>query len=216
MTSVVYFVQSERSRLIKIGWTGNLERRLSNLRHASGDAVTLLTYCRGGRALEKHLHTLFDRHRRHGEWFQPTTDVVALIERIMAEGTGFLPPDVCKIESNNRPHTREAVSRAADLLKAIAEPAPKGGSVAKAIKRAADRITEATGINIPVSRIEDIWRREARQITSVEMDAISSAQAARPPTIQQLMRDGEALAQKMEAMIAENDLARQRAEGVTP
>lgn len=66
-----------------------------------------------------------------------------------------------------------AVAEAASLLRQVAEPRPVGDTVKAAINRAARRVA------IRPSRVEDIWREEAKAIRAEEMDAIRRAAAGR-------------------------------------
>lgn len=71
-----------------------------------------------------------------------------------------------------------AVSEASYLLRRAAEPRPVGDSIKQAITRAARRC------GLAPSRVEDIWRGEARLVRAEEMDAIRRA-AAKSPSAQE-------------------------------
>lgn len=81
-TSCVYFVQEESERgLIKIGWTQDLEGRLSSLPVECQYPVRLLRSVPGGRSLETELLTRFTPHRfatpwAGKDWFHPHPDVL--------------------------------------------------------------------------------------------------------------------------------------------
>lgn len=62
-----------------------------------------------------------------------------------------------------------ASAEAASLVRQIAEPWQVGDTVKAAINRVARRV------GLRPSRVEDIWRREARVIRAEEMDAIRAA-----------------------------------------
>lgn len=62
-----------------------------------------------------------------------------------------------------------ASAEAASLVRQIAEPWQVGDTVKAAINRVARRV------GLKPSRVEDIWRREARVIRAEEMDAIRAA-----------------------------------------
>lgn len=76
-----------------------------------------------------------------------------------------------------------SVMEAAGLLRQIAEPAPVGDKVKAAIGRAYREVKSAAttlGHRPPrFSRVEDLWRQEARSVRAEEMDAIRAAHAAR-------------------------------------
>lgn len=70
---------------IKIGWTADLERRLKDY----PPYAEVLAEHPGTRAEETDLHKTFTPSRTHGrEWYQPTPELVAHIERVRAERSG--------------------------------------------------------------------------------------------------------------------------------
>lgn len=71
----VYFIRF-RDR-IKIGWTGNVKQRLSDLPH---DEV--LAVIPGTMTHEKQCHAAFAHLRYSGEWFRPGPDLLAFIEDV--------------------------------------------------------------------------------------------------------------------------------------
>jgi hypothetical protein len=79
--SVVYFVRAGSTGLIKIGVAMRPNRRLQVLQCGAPLALIPLGVIAGGRNLEGYLHVEFARARRIGEWFAPTTDLLAFIER---------------------------------------------------------------------------------------------------------------------------------------
>lgn len=91
MTALVYFLRAEHSGNIKIGCTGNLERRLATLAGASSEPVAVIGTVAGGTALEAHLHDLFAASRLRGEWFAATPDLVAYIDRVKRYGSACIP-----------------------------------------------------------------------------------------------------------------------------
>jgi hypothetical protein len=64
----VYFVRS--GELIKIGFTNNLDTRMSGLQTGNISEIELLAMLHGPRSLERRLHSLFAEHRERGEWFR--------------------------------------------------------------------------------------------------------------------------------------------------
>lgn len=76
----VYFVRSEKTHAIKIGFTaGKIEDRLSALQTAHPYKLQVLATCRGSREHEKALHERFGCLRLEGEWFEPHPDLMAFI-----------------------------------------------------------------------------------------------------------------------------------------
>ena len=83
-TGYVYFVESEAG-LIKIGYTGDLEKRLRGLRTMSPVALTLRATRPGSMTTERLYHELYAEHRRHGEWFDASAPaILAEIDRLSA------------------------------------------------------------------------------------------------------------------------------------
>lgn len=77
----VYFISPVGGGLIKIGVAGDVAGRLESLQ--TGSPVLLevrAVITDGGEALELSLHKRFAASRRHGEWFEPTPELLALIE----------------------------------------------------------------------------------------------------------------------------------------
>lgn len=73
----VYFMR--RERLIKIGTTTNLKQRAQQVN------AQVLARIPGSYTEEAQLHRRFATARRHGEWFEPTPELVDLVNRIRAD-----------------------------------------------------------------------------------------------------------------------------------
>ena len=79
----VYFIQSEKTHAIKIGFTsGPIEKRLASLQTAHPYKLRLMTTLSGAVAYEKSLHERFTQFRLEGEWFEPHPDLIAFIATI--------------------------------------------------------------------------------------------------------------------------------------
>lgn len=79
----VYFMR--RERLIKIGTSYELKRRAATLN------ATVVAKTPGSYSEEARLHNRFASLRRHGEWFEPGPELMALINELRkAEGVGPL------------------------------------------------------------------------------------------------------------------------------
>lgn len=79
----VYFMR--RENLIKIGTTYNLKQRAAVLN------ATVLAKTPGSYSEEARLHNRFASLRRHGEWFEPGSELMELINELRkAEGIGPL------------------------------------------------------------------------------------------------------------------------------
>lgn len=83
----VYFVQPAGGGLVKIGSTGSLLMRVGVLQRHAPVPLVLRAWQRfdkemDARAEERALHARFAGQRRHGEWFDPAADLLALIRKI--------------------------------------------------------------------------------------------------------------------------------------
>jgi hypothetical protein len=87
---VVYFVQlqNEPDSPIKIGTTtrNGLGGRLNNLQCGCPYKLKLLATLRGGVRTEQRLHRTFAADRVHGEWFNPSLALRALIDGCRRSG----------------------------------------------------------------------------------------------------------------------------------
>src|SRR4051794_40462184 len=76
---MIYFIQAETG-LIKIGFTdGNPAKRLAQLQVGSPVSLKLLKTTPGSAYDEAALHWRFREGRSHGEWFQPTPQLLEFI-----------------------------------------------------------------------------------------------------------------------------------------
>jgi hypothetical protein len=80
---VVYFVASDDGKL-KIGTSGNIEKRMADLQTSAATKLTLLLTIPGDTALEADLHRRFKHLREAGEWFEYTLEL-----RYIVEGAAF-------------------------------------------------------------------------------------------------------------------------------
>ena len=76
----VYFIQGEKTKLIKIGKTQNLiDNRFKQIQANSPDVLSFLGGCLESVYTESYLHKVFDEYRVHGEWFQPDKKILEFI-----------------------------------------------------------------------------------------------------------------------------------------
>ncbi len=80
--AVVYFVQQGNDGPIKIGASRNFDKRLKKLRTHSPVGIRVLGTFPGGFEAERDLHHELAAHQLEGEWFSPTTEVLAALTRL--------------------------------------------------------------------------------------------------------------------------------------
>lgn len=85
--NIVYFVESKRTRYIKIGFTEKFKFRLAQLRSAEKHQIRVLALVCGDRVAEAFFHELFSDHRAYGEWFKPHHDIKKAISLINLTGS---------------------------------------------------------------------------------------------------------------------------------
>lgn len=83
---MVYFIQGELTRLVKIGKTGNRNAlsRLGAMQGGSPDKLILLGTIPGHHAEEQWLHEYFSKYRAHREWFNPDPDMMKMIDDLIS------------------------------------------------------------------------------------------------------------------------------------
>lgn len=91
--SIVYYLFSEASGLIKIGYSSGYRARLSKLQGEHGK-LRLLLAAPGGRKEEDEAHRAFAEHCERGEWFRPGKSLLLYIQRARraSEGRATLMP----------------------------------------------------------------------------------------------------------------------------
>jgi hypothetical protein len=81
----VYFLQQEEEGPVKIGYTGNIMKRLETYQTYTHKRVRLLAVARGwGRIEEQALHTHFAENRLEREWFTLSAELIHLIRCLNA------------------------------------------------------------------------------------------------------------------------------------
>lgn len=81
--SKIYFVLSPTLKLIKIGTTKDVNKRLKGLQSANSDILVLLYSCYGGPKREKEIHEQFKKYRKHGEWFEYSSEIEEYINGLV-------------------------------------------------------------------------------------------------------------------------------------
>lgn len=80
---LVYFIQDEDTKYIKIGHSRNLKKRLNSMQTGSSSKLKLLVWEDVGRAGEKQLHSIFSNSRVRGEWYKPTIALLTYINELL-------------------------------------------------------------------------------------------------------------------------------------
>jgi len=72
---VIYFITDGLRKYVKIGYTNNLERRLSGLRVGNPYGIEVLGIMDGGVKEERNVHEMFSKNRYMGEWFELSSEI---------------------------------------------------------------------------------------------------------------------------------------------
>lgn len=75
---LVYFIE-DGIDAIKIGYSTDIHRRLTDLKTGSDRHLSLVDYAIGDRSIERELHRLLASERIRGEWFKQTDKTMDLI-----------------------------------------------------------------------------------------------------------------------------------------
>src|SRR3990167_10384974 len=137
MKGHIYFAQMATGA-IKIGFTTDLDKRHSNLSHGCPGGVTILTSFFGTPGAEAWLHRTFAAHRISGEWFEPTDDLLELINSARDIGNEIVPTEYRADGIEKRValfQDEEIAERARFYLYRLAEPVRAGEHICSQIKR---------------------------------------------------------------------------------
>lgn len=98
-SGVVYMIGAAGSRLVKLGFSSRIERRLADLQRMGPAVLTLLWTTPGGRPLESRLHKHLRQYRCHGEWFDfgdadPIVVVTQALDEVTVEAPTPMPTRV--------------------------------------------------------------------------------------------------------------------------
>jgi len=78
--SLIYFIQGESTKLIKIGKTNSsIEERVKSLQTGSPDKLKVIGVTFEPYHSESSLHAQFDQFRKHGEWFFPADEIALFL-----------------------------------------------------------------------------------------------------------------------------------------
>jgi hypothetical protein len=83
---VVYFIREKGTGCIKIGKTTDVRGRIKGLQTGSPQGLQLLAVVPGYTEVEERLHRRFAADRVSGEWFRPSSELLAFIDGVVAAG----------------------------------------------------------------------------------------------------------------------------------
>lgn len=106
----VYFVKSQALDLVKIGYTNDLNTRMSQLRAESADMLEIIRAIPGRLDAEFWLHEYFRHMRLRGEWFVPHPEMMTVLPpaALMVNA----PTAAADLQERNRLHEEIARLRA--------------------------------------------------------------------------------------------------------
>lgn len=83
----LYLIHDSSSDVLKIGYTKNIENRLSSLQSATSHKLELLYLITGHAYREKEVHALFDvlRLSQKGEWFKYDNSIIDYFKSLKSE-----------------------------------------------------------------------------------------------------------------------------------
>lgn len=84
MTGYVYFIKTEKTNQVKIGYSSNPLERLKSLQTGNPEKLILIGQYPGTPTLEKALHAFFEDKRNQLEWFNFTAADIEALKRFMA------------------------------------------------------------------------------------------------------------------------------------
>jgi Meiotically up-regulated gene 113 len=80
--AMVYFIQAGVNGEIKIGFAIEPWKRIKQLQTGNHVRLTMLKVIPGDRKRETQIHHLLSVHRKHGDWFHPTVEVLEFIKKL--------------------------------------------------------------------------------------------------------------------------------------
>lgn len=157
----VYFIKAANGR-VKIGYSGNLERRVSELLRMHGGEF--LGSMPGDRSVERHFHVLYRRQRLAGEWFESSDDMLAMIAALAvpAMAVDSIKDVSAKLRHMDLKFAREASDALSEMVLAIRDNEP-----VEVVKR-----LMAPAMGLSESRFLAILDCEAEYVTAAEYTQI--------------------------------------------
>lgn len=81
-SSLVYFIQCNSTKNIKIGKSINVHERMKQIKGMTPSGIDLLATIDGDTDVEANLHKKFNKYSVHGEWFKPSRELMDFIKSI--------------------------------------------------------------------------------------------------------------------------------------
>jgi hypothetical protein len=81
---MIYFVQTDDNRFIKVGKANDPRQRLASLQTGSPVRLKLIGAIPGGHETEHAIHQRFQALRTYGEWFRASDDLLDYITQVLA------------------------------------------------------------------------------------------------------------------------------------
>ena len=116
---MIYFIQGNITKKIKIGVSENAEKRIKDLRAASPDELILLGYAVGNSEEERTLHQRFDAYRLHGEWFDDCKEIHDFIRQCGHDnlyGLSMLQSEIVPLKPLDKVNFQKNVDAAEDSI----------------------------------------------------------------------------------------------------
>ena len=111
----VYFIQAiddhtgKTSGPIKIGFSNNVKKRLKSLQVGNPNKLKILRKISGSKRLEKRFHRHFGWCRLYGEWFNPTQELLNVINCKSIEIVPEPYPKIIDVSIKNKNITKHIV-----------------------------------------------------------------------------------------------------------
>ncbi|MCI0488966.1 MAG: GIY-YIG nuclease family protein [Blastocatellia bacterium] len=83
---VIYFIQGNDGGLIKIGYTDDVDARFKDMQRGCPIPLKVIGAFPGTMQDEKECHRQFAHLRSYGEWFYPSSELIAFINFTLSEG----------------------------------------------------------------------------------------------------------------------------------
>lgn len=159
----VYFAQTRiDATKVKIGFTSDLDARLSNLSVSVPGGVVILATLDGGKETEDFLHDKFAEHRIGGEWFEFAEPIRDFIRDLQNGKQGLIPfkDEASYMTRETAEYARDAVELAKQMADALLRAEFRGPG--DTVDAAMFRVQQKTGL--PSAMLHRLRYRTLRDI----------------------------------------------------